>query len=111
MRLPSHETGFDRANFLHPASYRDNASRRLFSFCVTHRFRSIPASFSSTADWREWRPTLQPDTFHPPTLAACGYVSTASVAEWLCGFCRMLARALDDLANRRTVFWTDISVW
>src|SRR5947207_14482450 len=25
MRLPSHETGFDLANSLHPASYRDNA--------------------------------------------------------------------------------------
>ena len=25
MRLPSHETGFDLANSLHPARYRDNA--------------------------------------------------------------------------------------
>jgi hypothetical protein len=26
MRLPSHETGFDLANSLHPARYRDNAA-------------------------------------------------------------------------------------
>jgi hypothetical protein len=28
MRLPSHETGFDLANSLHPARYRDNAGSR-----------------------------------------------------------------------------------
>ena len=28
MRLPSHETGFDLANSLNPARYRDNAARR-----------------------------------------------------------------------------------
>ena len=28
MRLPSHETGFDLADSLHPARYRDNAVQR-----------------------------------------------------------------------------------
>jgi hypothetical protein len=34
MRLPSHETGFDLANSLHPARYRDNAAVH-HDHCVT----------------------------------------------------------------------------
>jgi choline dehydrogenase-like flavoprotein len=29
MRLPSHETGFDLADSLHPARYRDNSTARM----------------------------------------------------------------------------------
>ena len=31
MRLPAHETGFDLANSLHPARYRDNAIARVIA--------------------------------------------------------------------------------
>jgi hypothetical protein len=60
MRLPSHETGFDLANSLHPARYRDNAGSRTSGYqshasFTSGRTSALPSNIQSGSRMRECR--------------------------------------------------------